>query len=112
MLGQRQPFGSQRYGESHLLVLVFVSPSIVTKDSFPSGISIFSALKLGTPNLNNVDQPLQKNPRYSLVELSDPVFEVGIALEVVTIDLWAQSNNVRGTIGMDLPLAGFCRGVP
>jgi hypothetical protein len=64
----------------------------VTKDSVPSGISIFSAFKLSTPNLDNMNQPLQKNSRYSFVELSDPILEVGVAFEVVTVDLAVQSK--------------------
>lgn len=39
-------------------MLVFVSSPLVgdvTKDSFSSGISIFSAFKLSTPDLNNVN---------------------------------------------------------
>lgn len=39
-------------------MLVFVSSPLigdVTKDGFPSGISIFSAFKLSAPNLDNMN---------------------------------------------------------
>ena len=48
----------------------------------PSGICVIRPVKLCAPHLNNLREPLEKDRFDLLVQLRNPLFEVGVTLQV------------------------------
>lgn len=70
----------------HLIILEFLvaSPLVrnVTKSRISSSVSIIRSVELGTKQLNNVGQSLQEDLFNPSIKLGNPVFQIGIALEI------------------------------
>jgi hypothetical protein len=74
-----------------LLFPAFASPSLVgdvpQRYWISARITIIYPIKLRTPDLNDIAQPLKQDPFYSLVEVSHPVFKISVALQIQAINL-------------------------
>ena len=52
-------------------------PSVV-----PSGVRVVRPVEFGTPHLNDLCEPLEKDQLDLLVQFCNPVFEVGVTFQV------------------------------
>ena len=78
-------------GATYLLVLSpLIGPTFTGHLAcvIPPSIRIVHPIKLGAPYLNNLCEPLEKNQLDLLVQFRDPVFKVGVTLQVQPIDLY------------------------
>ena len=87
---QRQPY---------LLFFGTLVPSALIGDiperwKLPSTIGVLQTVELGAEHLNRLGQPLEEDPFYPLVKFGDPLFEVGITLQVQTIDLYNDASEL------------------
>ena len=73
--------------------LLFLEPSPISPlvRNIPQGrqgaLRVVLPVELGAPYLNDLREPLQEDAFYPLVELSDPMLEVGVAFQVESVNL-------------------------
>lgn len=48
----------------------------------PSGVRVVSPVEFGAPHLNDLGEPLEKDQFDPLVQFCNPVFKVGVTLQV------------------------------
>lgn len=87
---QRQPY---------LLFFGTFVPSALVGDiperwKLASTVRVLQTVELGAEHLYRLGQPLEEDPFYPLIEFGDPLFEVGIALQVQTIDLYNDASEL------------------
>ena len=78
--------------QPYLLFFGTLVPSTLVGDvperwKLPSAVRVLQTVELGAEHLNSLGQSLEEDPFYPLIQFGDPLFEVGITLQVQTIDL-------------------------
>lgn len=80
----------------HLFFLgPFIPPPLqceIADRQISSRVAVIGPVEFLAPQLDNVFQAAQENPLNSLIQLRDPMIEIGIAFKIQSVDLYPAKN--------------------